>query len=41
MKFLDNVKKQEHEKYRMPSWSQAVAELCRFIRHYLLEAEAA
>lgn len=40
MNFLDNVKKQEHEKYRTPSWSQAVAELCRFIRRYLREAEA-
>jgi hypothetical protein len=40
MNFLDNLKKQEHEKYRTPSWSQAVAELCRFIRRYLREAEA-
>src|SRR5260370_16774418 len=40
MNFLDNLKKQEQEKYRTPSWSQAVAELCRFIRRYLREAEA-
>jgi hypothetical protein len=40
MKFLDNLEKQEHEKNRRPSWSQAVAELCRFIRRYLREAEA-
>ena len=40
MNFLDNLRKQEHEKYRTPSWSQAVAELCRFIRRYLREAEA-
>src|SRR6202048_2384868 len=40
MKFLDSVKKQEHEKDKTPSWSQAVAELCRFIRRYLREAEA-
>ena len=40
MTFLDSVKKQEHEKYKTPSWSQAVAELCRFIRRYLREAEA-
>jgi hypothetical protein len=40
MKFLDSVKQQEHEKYKTPSWSQAVAELCRFIRRYLREAEA-
>lgn len=40
MKFLDSLKKQEHDKNRRPSWSQAVAELCRFIRHYLREAGA-
>jgi hypothetical protein len=40
MNFLTNLKKQEQEKYRTPSWSQAVAELCRFIRRYLREAEA-
>lgn len=40
MNFLSNLKKQEQEKYRTPSWSQAVAELCRFIRRYLREAEA-
>ena len=40
MSFLDNIKKQEHEKHRMPAWSQAVAELCRFIRRYLRKAEA-
>ena len=40
MNFLDNLRKQEQEKYRTPSWSQAVAELCRFIRRYLREAEA-
>jgi hypothetical protein len=40
MNFLDNLRKQEHEKYRTLSWSQAVAELCRFIRRYLREPEA-
>src|SRR5260370_24397000 len=40
MNFWENLKKQEKEKYRSPSWSQAVAELCRFIRRYLREAEA-
>lgn len=40
MSFLDSVKEQEREKYQISAWSQAVAELCRFIRRYLRKAEA-